>query len=82
MPSGAPMPTPISVISSEPTMALSNPPVLEPGGGVISVNTCALRPVRPFQNRVNRISASQVTPNSAAPTQSTRMTMSKRLRRA
>src|SRR5262245_19076795 len=61
-------------------MALSRPPLFEPGGGVISVKTPRLMPASPFQNSSNRISASQVTPNRAAPTQSTRMMTSLRRR--
>jgi hypothetical protein len=33
---------------SEPVMALKRPPVVEPGGGVFSVNTCRLMPARPL----------------------------------
>ncbi len=76
------MPTPTLVMISEPTIAFSNPPALAPGGGVISVKSWKLSPVRPFQNRVNRISASQVTPNKAAATQRARTMMSRRRRRA
>ena len=34
------MPTPITVMMTEPTMALSRPPSFEPGGGVFWVKSC------------------------------------------
>jgi len=57
----------------EPMMALRRPPSVDPGGGVFFVKTSRLMPARPLKNRVNRISASQVTPNAAAAKQSPRM---------
>ena len=42
------MPTPITVIMIEPTMAFSRPPSVEPGGGVFWVNTGRLMPARPL----------------------------------
>ena len=46
MPSGVPTATPMIVITSDPAMALSRPP-LAPGGGVISVKTAGDRPRAP-----------------------------------
>ena len=42
------MPTPITVMITEPTMALSRPPWLDPGGGVFWVKICRLRPATPL----------------------------------
>ena len=50
-------------------MGLRSPP-LAPGGGVICVNTAGDRPLKPFQSSDPRISASQPSPNSVAPTAS------------
>ena len=47
-PSGAPMPTPITVIMIEPMMALRRPPSVDPGGGVSWVKTARLMPARPL----------------------------------
>jgi len=47
-PSGAPTPTPIAVIMSEPIMALRRPPSVEPGGGVSRVKTSRVIPVKPL----------------------------------
>ena len=38
------MPTPITVMMTEPTMALSRPPSVDPGGGVFWVKSCRLMP--------------------------------------
>ena len=38
------MPTPITVMMIEPTMALSRPPSVEPGGGVFWVKSWRLMP--------------------------------------
>jgi hypothetical protein len=61
-------------------MALARPPSFWPGGGVICVNNDRLRPGRPFQIRLNRISASQTRPSAAAATESARRIASVRLR--
>jgi hypothetical protein len=42
------MPTPITVMMIEPTMALSKPPSVDPGGGVFWVKICRLMPARPL----------------------------------
>ena len=46
MPSGAPTATPMTLMISEPAIALSKPPAA-PGGGVICVNTAGDRPLAP-----------------------------------
>ncbi len=38
------MPTPITVMMIEPTMALSRPPSVDPGGGVFWVKICEIEP--------------------------------------
>ena len=48
-----------------PKIGLSRPP-LEPGGGVICVNTATDSPLKPFHNRAPRISTSQPRPNAVA----------------
>ena len=52
---------------AEPVIAFKRPPSLDPGGGVFCVKISRLSPLSPLKNTVKRISASQVTPNSAAP---------------
>ena len=37
-----------SIIMTEPTMALSRPPSVDPGGGVFWVKSCTLMPARPL----------------------------------
>ena len=61
IPIGVPMKTPMMVMMRLPTIGFSRPPAL-PGGGVISVKTAALRPLKPFQNSAPRMSASMARP--------------------
>ena len=82
MPSGAPIATPRNVIMIEPTMAFASPPVFDPGGGVICVNTDRLMPPNPSQNSVKRMSPRKVMPKTAAALHSARMMRLRRLRRA
>ena len=42
------MPTPITVMMIEPTMALRRPPSVDPGGGVSWVKSAKLMPERPL----------------------------------
>ena len=81
MPRGAPISTPMTVITTLPKMALSRPPSL-PGGGVISVNTAPDRPPMPFHSRLARISRSAPRPSAAAPTHSDSHTALRRRRAA
>src|ERR1700676_4463267 len=64
------MPTPITVMMTEPTIAFLRPPSVEPGGGVFSVKICTLIPARPLYNSVKRMKASQVTPKMGGQRQS------------
>ncbi len=65
IPIGVPMKTPMTVMMRLPTIGFSRPPAL-PGGGVISVKTAALRPLKPFQNSAPRMSASMARPSAVA----------------
>ena len=76
------MPTPITVMISEPTMALSRPPSVEPGGGVFSVKTLE---VESGQAVVEQREQDQREPGDAeggGGDAEPRMTMSLRRRRA
>ncbi|OIQ64941.1 hypothetical protein GALL_535070 [mine drainage metagenome] len=73
MPTGAAIAIPISVIMTEPKIALARPP-FDPGGGVIWVKIATLIAPRPFHNSVPRIAASQNSPKMAAAVHSTMAT--------
>ena len=51
MPIGVPIATATKVITRLPAIGLSRPPE-PPGGGVISVKTARLRPLKPFHSKL------------------------------